>query len=254
MEYLTSSLLRTHTGLHHGFFTRNGGVSGPPYDSLNCGFLTADDTDSVMQNRTRVAAVMGVDIDRLCTPRQIHSNTVLTIDTSFGPQPPRADGLVTRSLGLALGVLGADCAPVLLSCPTAGVIGAVHAGWRGALDGVLEAALDRFADLGAGAGNTCAAIGPCIQAESYEVGPEFHACFVGRGAAHARCFAPGRCDRWLFDLPAFIEMRLRAAGVAEVEQLATDTLSDSKRFFSYRRSQLDGDTDCGRQISVIMLR
>ncbi len=241
-------------GIDHGFFTREGGVSEGIYASLNCGFGTADAPARVAENRALALAALGQPHGRLCTLVQTHSARVAVLDGSpAGDRRPEADALVTKAPGLALGILTADCAPVLLADADAGVIGAVHAGWRGALGGVIEAAFSAMIDLGADAGGTTAAIGPCIGKASYEVGPEFPAPFLEADAANADFFVAG-AGRQRFDLTGFVSERLAALGIGKVARIAADTCADARRFFSYRRSRLHGEPDYGRQLSAIVLR
>ncbi|MEM8788587.1 MAG: peptidoglycan editing factor PgeF [Pseudomonadota bacterium] len=232
----------------HGFFTRQGGVSAGLYDSLNCGVGAQDDPGAVAENRARVTRAMTAE--DLCTLHQAHTADVITITAPSGGARPRADAMVTATPGLALGVLTADCAPVLLADPDAGVVGAAHAGWKGALGGVLEATLDAMAALGAR--NVTAVIGPTISQAAYEVGPEFLDRFVDEDPETARFFAGGAEDRAQFDLPGYALHRLRAAG-AEAAWTGHCTYRDAARFFSYRRATHAGEPDYGRQIAAIRL-
>lgn len=243
-------------GVDHGFFTREGGVSQGLYASLNCGFGSADTPVRVAENRARAVAALGRPTARLCTLVQTHSARVAVLDRfPTDDRRPEADALVTRTPGLALGILTADCAPVLLADASAGVIGAVHAGWRGALGGVIEAAITAMTTLGAEAGRTVAAIGPCIGKTSYEVGPEFAAPFLDADAANAEFFAPAAgAGRTRFDLAGFVARRLEAHGIGEVARTPADTCADGERFFSYRRARLNRETDYGRQLSALVLR
>ena len=254
---IAAAALGALRGVRHGFFTREGGVSEGVYASLNCGLSTGDDDGRVAENRTRVCAALGVTAAALVTARQVHGGKAVTVTAPWGETPAAmADALATATPGVALGLLTADCAPVLLADADAGVVGAVHVGWRGALAGVTDAAVDAMDKLGAAPERTVAAIGPCIAWQSYEVGPEFPAPFLARGAGNARFFldAEGAADGKLcFDLAGYLEARLRAAGVGLVETLGLDTLADGGRFFSYRRCVRDGTGDGGRQMSVIAL-
>jgi len=247
--------LATLAGLRHGFFTRQGGVSRGIYASLNCGFGSADDHAMVAENRRRVATALGSAVERLVTVHQVHGVTVAQVDEPWAPgAAPRADGLVTRRPGIVLGILAADCAPVLLADPAAGVIGAAHAGWKGALAGVIEATVAAMEALGATRAHIAAAIGPCIGPASYEVGLEFAARFVAADAANQRFFAAGRQpDKRQFDLPGYLLARLGTLGLGAVEAVGPDTLGDPARWFSYRRSCLDRESDYGRQLSAISL-
>ena len=243
-------------GVEHGFLTRRGGVSKGIYASLNCGLGSADSRARVAENRARALAALGQRPKLLCTAVQTHSSRVAVIDRPPAKgERPEADALVTKTPGLALGILAADCAPVLLADAAAGVIGAAHAGWRGALGGVIEAAIEAMATLGAEAGRTTAAIGPCIGKASYEVGPEFPAPFLDADAGNADFFAPASLSgRHCFDLAGFLARRLQKLGIGEIARTAADTCADAARFFSYRRARLHGETDYGRQLSAIALR
>lgn len=235
----------------HGFFTREGGVSAGLYAGLNCGPGSQDDPEAVSENRVRVAREIGVAPDHLLTAHQAHTATALAVDAPFSGERPKGDALVTAAPGLALGALSADCAPVLMADAQAGVVAAAHAGWRGALDGVLEAALDRMIALGAARERIVAVIGPCISQRAYEVGPEFVERFVDEDRETARFFAGGAGDRAMFDLPGFCLWRLRGAGVGAAEWTGHCTYSDPSRFFSHRHGVHAGEADYGRLIAVI---
>jgi len=241
--------------LRHAFFTRRGGISEGVYASLNCGYGSGDDSAKVRTNRERAMAELGVGADDLTTVHQVHSARVATVEKPWPlERRPEADGVVTRVPGVALGVLTADCAPVLFADREAGVIGAAHAGWRGALDGVLEATVAAMEDLGAVPGRISAALGPCIRQPSYEVGPEFQAAFVAAEGTHAGYFAPAaRAGHFLFDLAAFVMDRLSEMGVASADDVDEDTYVDADRFFSYRRTTHLGEPDYGRGLSVIVM-
>lgn len=249
LEILTSDAL---TPVCHGFFTRKGGASSGIFRGLNCGPGSSDIAEVVAINRTRVAEAMGLSAEQLVTVDQVHSATVLHV---VGPlaNRPRADGLVTATPGVALAVLTADCQPVLFSDPLAGVIGAAHAGWRGARDGVLEATLDAMERLGAARSQITAVIGPCISQAAYEVGPEFLDGFLDDGPENGRFFAAGQGDRVLFDLPAYGLHRLREAGVGHAEWTRHCTYRDPERFYSFRRTTHAGEADYGRLISAIRI-
>lgn len=249
LEILTADCLGP---IRHGFFTRRGGASSGVYAGLNCGFGSTDQRDIVAINRARVADAMGVPADHLAGVHQIHSAGVVTL-TQPQADKPRADALVTATPGLALSVLTADCQPVLFADAEAGVIGAAHAGWRGALDGVLHATVDAMQTLGATPGNIRAVIGPSISQRAYEVGPEFFDSFMTEGEEFARYFAQGDGDRMLFDLPGFGLNRLRAAGVGHAEWTRHCTYSDPERFYSYRRATHEKEADYGRLIAAITL-
>lgn len=249
LEILTSDSL---SDTRHGFFTRRGGASSGVYAGLNCGHGSTDQTEIVNINRNRVADAMGVRAGHMASVHQVHSADVVTITEPTG-EKPRADGLVTRTPGIALSVLTADCQPVLFADSEAGVIGAAHAGWRGALDGVLDATLDAMEALGAARDRITAVIGPCISQRAYEVGPEFFEDFLAEDPAFDRFFVQGQGDRLLFDLPGFGLSRLRNAGVAHAEWTRHCTYNDPERFFSYRRATHAKEADYGRLISVITL-
>ena len=238
-------------GVTHGFFTRRGGVSRGIHESLNCGPGSRDDPAAVAANRARAMARLGLPASSLATGYQAHGARALVIDAPPGA-PPQVDGLATARRGLAVGVLTADCAPVLFADPEAGVVGAAHAGWRGALAGIVEAALAAMVAAGARPGRVRAAVGPCIGPESYEVGDDLRDAVLARDAGDARHFR--RCARrWRFDLPGYAAARLRAAGVGAVEELAIDSCADEARFFSYRRARRRGESDYGRCLSAIAL-
>lgn len=250
LERLRSELL---PGARHGFFTRRGGASSGIYAGLNCGPGSNDQRAAVALNRARVAEALGVEPRRLLSLHQIHSTEVVVAGPEGWDERPRADAAVTDVPGVALTVLTADCAPVLLHDPDAGVIGAAHAGWRGALDGVLEATLDAMERLGARRGRVAAAVGPTISQRAYEVGPEFLERFLDADPECARFFVQGAGGRYRFDLPGLVLGRLRTAGVADAGWIGTCTYSDPARFFSYRRATHAGEPDYGRLISAIRL-
>lgn len=249
LEILTSDALQP---LQHGFFTRKGGASSGIFDGLNCGLGSSDQAEIVKINRARVAEAMDVPREALITVHQVHSADVVTVE---GPleDAPRADAMVTDRPGLALGILTADCQPVLFADAEAGVVGGAHAGWRGALDGVLDATLDAMEALGAQRGRIHAVIGPSISQRAYEVGPEFIEDFLADDPENTRFFASGRGDRYQFDLPAYGVHRLRRAGVGLAEWTRHCTYSEPERFFSYRRSVHLEEADYGRLISAIRL-
>ena len=247
--FLTTSILANVAGLRHGFFTRKGGVSEGHYASLNCGFSTNDEREKVQENRDRAMAALGFSSDRLAAVQQVHSPRVVLIDEEWRQGPlTQADGMVTKRRGVALGVLGADCAPILLADPEAGIIGACHAGWRGALEGVTDSAIDMMLSFGADPRRMLAAIGPCIAQASYETGQEFPEPFLAQDPENARFFR-GRH----FDLPGYLTARLERRGVGAVAPSVGDTAADEELFFSHRRSQLDGSGASGRLLSVIAL-
>lgn len=242
--------------LTHGFFTRQGGVSGGIYASLNCGPGSRDAPEAVAENRARVAAALGLTPGapgQLVSLHQVHSARVVTVGAPQTGPRPEADALVTATPGLALGVLTADCQPVLFADPIAGVVGAAHAGWRGALGGVLEATVAAMESLGAKPGQITAVIGPTISQRAYEVGPEFFDRFQAEDSESPRYFAGGVGDRLMFDLVGYALARLRAMNLAEAAWTGHCTHSDPERFFSYRRTTQKGEPDYGRQISAIRL-
>ncbi|MEI4486026.1 peptidoglycan editing factor PgeF [Frigidibacter sp. MR17.14] len=249
LEILTA---RSLAPLRHGFFTRHGGASSGIFAGLNCGQGSSDLSEAVALNRARVAEAMGVAPEALAGVHQIHSPDVAVIEAP-GQPPVRADAMVTRTPGLALGILTADCQPVLFADAAAGVIGAAHAGWKGALGGVLEAVVDTMEAQGALRERIVAVIGPTISQRAYEVGPEFFDTFLAEDDAADRFFANGAGDRLQFDLVGFSLARLRAAGIGAAEWTGHCTYSDPDRFYSYRRSVHQREADYGRLISAIRL-
>jgi YfiH family protein len=252
---IEASNLATIDVVRHGFFTRTGGVSEGTFDSLNCGLSSGDDAARVAENRSRAMARLDLPADRLCTVRQVHSARVLVVREGLsGPQPVEADALVTDRIGAALGVLGADCAPVLLADREARVIGCAHAGWRGALAGVIGATLDAMTELGARRERMSAAVGPCIAQASYEVGPDLLASFAAQDPANEELFAPvPGSDRLLFDLKGYALRRLAEAGIEDRIALPDDTMADETRFFSARRTRQRGGARFGLLLSAIAL-
>lgn len=248
-----SSRADVFAGVKHGFFGREGGVSKGIYASLNAGTGSGDDAANVLENRARIAAAFGIERDHLVGVHQVHSPAAVFVDGPWQGERPHADALVTTTAGLAISVLTADCAPVLLVDSEASVIGAAHAGWKGALEGVLQRTVIAMIARGADPARIAAAIGPCIQQQSYEVGPEFEARFVEMDTSFASYFVPGSGDRRFFDLPRFCVGRLRTAGVTNVEVLPLDTYAESTRLHSHRRSVHEKAGDYGRNCSVIML-
>jgi polyphenol oxidase len=236
----------------HGFFTRKGGASSGIFAGLNCGFGSSDQSEVVAINRARVAEAMGVEASHLITVHQTHSAIALAVTGPLNTRP-EADAMVTATPGLALGILTADCQPVLFSDTAAGVIGAAHAGWKGAQGGVLEATLDAMVALGAQRGHITAVIGPCIAQAAYEVGQEFFENFTDDDPTTRRFFAQGRAGKMQFDLPAYGLARLRAAGVGHAEWCGHCTYAAPDRFYSFRRSTHLAQADYGRLISVIRL-
>jgi YfiH family protein len=251
---LQSTLLGAVEGVSHAFFTRRGGVSGGVYDSLNVGLGSSDDPQAVRENRRRAAAALGAGPDALATCFQVHSATVRKADQAWGPERPQGDAVVTTRKGVLCGALAADCAPVLIADGAARVVAAVHAGWRGALAGVIEAAVSAMVECGASPARMVAAVGPCIAQESYEVGADFMAQFIAGDERCRRFFAPGATpDKRQFDLPGFVLARLAAAGVATREWIGRDTCAEEPLFFSNRRAFHRGEADYGRLLSAIVL-
>ena len=253
-EPLAAPNLSAVAGVRHGFFTRRGGVSTGVYSSLNLGLGSRDDPAAVGENRRRVAAWFDVEPDALLTGHQIHSARVLTARTAWGAARPEGDAVVTDRSGLVCGALAADCAPVLLADPEARVVGAAHAGWKGALGGVVEATVAAMEALGGRADRIVAAVGPCIGPDSYEVGLEFMDRFTTHAPAAERFFRPGAsADKRMFDLPAYVLDRLVRAGVRSPQWIGRDTLTDEGLFYSNRRTVRRGEPDYGRLISCIAL-
>ncbi|MFS4580565.1 peptidoglycan editing factor PgeF [Phaeobacter sp. C3_T13_0] len=253
LEILISDLLN---GTKHGFFTRRGGASSGIFAGLNCGLGSSDQREAVNINRTRAAAAMEAEPEALGRVNQVHSADVLTVTDAQQDNlqgGTRADAMVTNVPGVVLSILTADCQPVLFHDAEAKVVGAAHAGWRGTLDGVLEATLDAMEQMGAKRQNTRAVIGPSISQSAYEVGPEFFDNFMMQDPENARFFTNGQGDRYLFDLPSLGLHRLRSAGVEEAIWTGHCTYSDPDRFYSFRRATHKKEADYGRLISCIRL-
>jgi YfiH family protein len=252
--HVSSPALAALSSIRHAFFTREGGVSNGLYASLNAGLGSNDDQDHVRENRRRMAEALGVAENALISCFQIHSPNVIVAEGPHnGGDRPRADAVVTRVPGIACGVASADCGPVLFADEEARVVGAAHAGWKGAIGGVLEATLGEMEKLGASRTRIRAAIGPLIRQPSYEVSQGFVDQFLAVDAGYGRFFAPGKPDHAQFDLPGFIGARLRTAGVAVIDDLGLDTYADEARFFSYRRTTHRGEPDYGRHIAAIAI-
>jgi len=261
-----ASSLQKQPGIKHGFFTRRGGVSGGVYQSLNCGFNSQDKQENVAENRRRAAGWFGLPDAALFTPAQHHSADVVVLDAPWGSETPKGDAIITRRKGSAIGVLTADCGTVLFYDPQAQIIGAAHAGWRGALGGVLQNTVDAMVKLGAKAENIIAASGPSISPQNYEVGDEFRAEFLKQRADNSRYFTPwtgkthnlnakgeaAPAKSWRCDLWAYIHDRLAEKGV-QTEDLRICTYADEARFYSFRRATHRGEPDYGRELSAIML-
>lgn len=242
-------------GIRHAFFTRDGGVSDGLYASLNCSLGSGDDLAKVEENRRRALDALGAAPGGLATVHQVHGAAVASVERPWPyADRPRADALTTRVPGIALGILTADCAPVLFADPAVPVIAAAHAGWRGAIGGVIEATIAAMEQKGAAPARIRAAIGPCIGGASYEVGPEFPAPFLAESPDNARFFATAPRERhWRFDLGRYVEAKLRRLGLGIVERIAADTCAEPERFFSYRRACLAGERQFGHLLSAICL-
>jgi YfiH family protein len=237
-------------GIPHGFLGRRGGVSHGVVSGLNVGHGAGDDAEAVAENRARAVAAV-LPGAQLATVYQVHSADAVTVVRPWPhTERPPADAMATDRPGVLLGIVTADCAPVLLADVEAGVVGAAHAGWRGAHGGVLEAVVGEMTGLGAQRGRIVAAIGPAIAQPSYEVGDAFRAGFTDTDDAF---FAPGRPGHWQFDLEGYVAARLRRAGIDEIDRLGLDTYPDADRFYSYRRATHRGEANYGRQISLIAL-
>jgi polyphenol oxidase len=242
-------------GVAHGFFTRGGGHSTGIFASLNCGLGSADDPDLVKMNRDVVARAVGVSEGYVVTAHQVHSADVVEV-TGVWPAEnrPKVDGLVSRTKGIGLGVLTADCGPVLFADAEAGVIGCCHAGWKGAVGGVTDATVTAMVGLGAVRDNIVAVLGPTISQVAYEVGPEFPKPFLAQSSAHGVFFVPSvKAGHFMFDLPAYLRQRMKGLGLKAVHDLGLCTYSDEARFYSYRRATHRGEADYGRLISAIAL-
>ena len=247
--------LSSHAGVRHAFFTRRGGVSAAIYETLNGGLGSQDAPEHVAENRARMCAQLGLPPDRLASLYQVHSAEVVTVEAPFAEaERPRADAMVTRVPGLALGIATADCGPILFADPETGVVGAAHAGWKGALTGVIGATVAAMEALGARRNRIVAVLGPTIGQASYEVGPDFITRFRAEAPGMERFLGPGtRPDHAQFDLPSFILARLAEAEVGEATSLNLCTYADPERFYSYRRATHRGEPDYGRLISAIAL-
>ena len=252
--HITAAPLIEVPGIHHAFLTRVGGVSGGIYAGLNCGLGSSDNPEHVRENRARAAQTIQVEPTRLRTLYQVHSARVVDADGDWPDTLAEADALVCTTSGTAIGVLAADCAPVLFADADARVVGAAHAGWRGALDGVIDATIAAMETRGAKAERITAVIGPCIGPQSYEVGPEFPAPFIGQDRANEKFFVEkAGSDRLLFDLPSYIHSRLTGFGVIKAHVTGHDTYEDDN-LFSYRRSCHRGEPDYGRNLSLIAIQ
>ena len=255
LEPIMSPALTALAGVAHGFFTRRGGVSDGVYGSLNCGLGSGDARPDVIENRNRVATHFGLTGQPLLTCFQVHSANVVVVAAPWGADAqPKADALVTRTPGLVLGTLAADCTPILLADSRARVIAAAHAGWKGALGGIIEATVAAMEREGARRSDIVAAVGPCISQNAYEVGPDFEAAFLAKDPGYAVYFRSEQLGgRPFFDLPGFVLDRLRRAELGHVENVTQCTYAHADRFFSYRRMTHAGEVDYGRQISALVL-
>jgi purine-nucleoside/S-methyl-5'-thioadenosine phosphorylase / adenosine deaminase len=252
---IQAGLLNEIAGVTHGFFTREGGTSQGLFSSLNCGFGSGDDLETVARNRALVAGSMGVEPDRLLTLYQEHSPRVITVSETWRRESaPLADAMVTKERGIALGALTADCAPVIFADGRARIVGIAHAGWKGALNSVTDATIRAMEKLGADRAAIVAAIGPAISGAVYEVGPEFHGRFLEADPANEAFFRPApEPQHWLFDLPNYLLARLRRSGIGRAEDLALCTYDDEQRFFSYRRATHRNESHYGRLISAVAI-
>lgn len=252
--FLVSPLL-DQAGVAHGFFSRDGGVSKPPYASLNTGPGSDDRPEDIAENRRRCAVALGVAPDRLMTAYQVHSPDVRVVDGPWENGPEKVDALVTKTPCLALGALAADCMPFLFADRQAGIVAAAHAGWRGALAGVLENTVETMVKLGAKTGNIVAAVGPCLRQPNFEVGLDLLETFTGKHPEAERFFAPGLTpDKRQLDLAGFGRWRLAESGVTQLDDIGLCTLAEPDRFFSYRAMRRRGEADYGRNLSAISLK
>jgi YfiH family protein len=252
---ITSDNLDHQDALRHGFFTRRGGVSVDVLTSLNCGFGAGDRPENVRENRHRAMAKINCRAENLNTVYQIHSPHAVVAEKPWAfDNRPKADAIVTAEKNLAIGILTADCTPVLFADVENRVIGAAHAGWRGALGGVLENCVRVMEKTGAVRQQVRAVIGPCIHQKSYEVGPEFRVTFIDVNPANSRFFIPSdRQQHYRFDLPGFVRARLEDLNIGQIDDVAIDTYTDEERFFSYRRATHADEGDYGRGLSAIVM-
>lgn len=254
--FLAADNLSAIKTLSHGFFTRNGGVSCGIYESLNCGMGSGDDKGNVITNKLRVAEALGAPADMLCSLFQVHSPDVITVAGKFdNDSKPQGDAMVTNLPQVALGILTADCVPVLFADKKNGIIGAAHSGWKGAVGGVLQNTIEAMIALGAERSSIAAAIGPAISQQSYEVGEDFMKVFTDREYSSRKYFIQSANDgKWLFNLKCFVKDSIADSGISDINMLENDTYIEEDKFFSYRRATHRGEVDYGRQISAIMLR
>ena len=250
-SFIESTRIKTVPDIRHGFFTRHGGVSTGPFTSLNCGYTTGDDKNSVTQNRSIACNALGENLS-LCTVHQVHGYSVVRAQKPWPPsEAPQADALVTTTPGLALGMLTADCAPVIFACTSSGAIGIAHAGWRGAIAGVLEATVEALQALGATPNTLHVAIGPCIAQKSYEVDNAFHQQFLEQSQKNAAFFNLSDAGTQHFDLKAYCASRLAGCGINTIDVLPHDTYADEANFYSHRRATHRSEPHCGRMLSLI---
>jgi len=248
------ALKRFSMHVRHGFFGRRGGVSTGVHRSLNCGHGSGDDPARVIVNRRRVCEALGATLEKLASPRQIHSARAVITDKAYEPnERPECDALVTKRPGLLLGVLAADCAPIVICDPHNGVISAIHAGWKGAVGGVIESALEAMTKIGGDPAKMAAGIGPCLSQSSFEVGPDLVDAVLNTTPWAETLFEAGTGDRQFFDLKRYCAGRLARLGVAHTDALADDTLTQPDAYFSHRHAVKSGDRDSGRNMSAIML-
>lgn len=248
------ALKRFSMHVRHGFFGRRGGISAGVYKSLNCGFGSADDPAKVRENRTRVCHALGAMPDKLASPRQIHSAKAVITDKAYEPnERPECDALVTKRPGLLLGVLAADCAPIVICDPHNGIIAAIHAGWKGAVGGVIESTVEAMTEIGGDPAKMAAGIGPCLSQASFEVGPDLADAVLDKTPWAETLFEPGQGDRQFFDLKRYCAGRLARTGVAHIDALTDDTLTQPDDYFSHRHAVKSGDRDSGRNMTGIML-
>ena len=255
VKFIECNNLRDIKTVRHGFFKNHGGVSSGIYASLNCGVGSNDALENVLQNRTLAMNALGFSSgENLYSLYQVHSDKVVRL-TEVPAERLEADGMVTNVPGIGLGILTADCTPILFSDGENGVIGACHAGWKGAIGGVIENTILEMEKIGAARGHIIAAIGPTISQKSYEVGPEFHARFASTNSDYTQFFIPSKKPgHFRFDLPGFVAHRLQVAGVLSIENSGYDTCADRENFFSYRRNCLENISDYGRNLSAIILK
>ena len=257
VDFLTAENLNGLSKIRHAFFTRAGGVSDGVYASLNVGIGSKDNRENVLENRRRAMAAMAMPGNALCTMYQVHGATVVRVTNEERwdvGQAPRADAMVSSSPGVVLGVLTADCVPVLFADPQAGIVGAAHSGWRGTLVGLLQAVVEAMETLGAARRNIHAAVGPAIAQQSYEVGPEFPVPFTESDPDNAQFFRPSESEgHYMFDLTGCVLHLLEGLGLSSIEHLDFDTCADEERFFSYRRATHRSEEDYGRGLSAICL-